>query len=118
LLNIFLYFLTFLPMTSKLFLILSLYTIYAMIFFNMYLNNRVKIIKLIHIKNTINLDVSFFIIKIKARINMTKAIEVFNTFINKLNFEIYANLYPIKKLTNNIHTGINNREILKYWLKE
>jgi hypothetical protein len=84
----------------------------------MYLNNKVNTIKLIHTKNTINLDVSLFKIKIKARINIIKAIEVFNIFINKSNFEIYANLYPIKKLTNNIHTGINNKDIFKYWLKE
>ena len=39
-------------------------------------------------KNIINLEESFFVIKIKASIKIIKAVEVLIAFINKLNSDI------------------------------
>jgi hypothetical protein len=66
----------------------NLYIIYAIILFNVYLKHNVNNIKLIHIKKINNLEESFLIIKIEARIKIIKDVDAFNVFTNKLNLDI------------------------------
>jgi hypothetical protein len=61
---------------------------YAINLLTRYLNIDVKKIRFITIKTINNLEESFLIININARIKIIKVIVVFITFTNKLNHDI------------------------------
>ena len=76
------------PITSKLFRMFNLYIIYAINLLIEYLNIDVKNIRFVAIKTINNLEESFLIMKINARIKIMKETVDFIAFINKSNNDV------------------------------